>query len=116
MKHGDGLAGKVALVTGGSRGIGHGIVKALAGAGAEVFFCGRDQAVGHKAEEALTANGLAVRFLPADLESEASVGQLEDAVGRPEHIGTAVAFLASPAGDYITGANLRIDGGQSAAV
>jgi NAD(P)-dependent dehydrogenase (short-subunit alcohol dehydrogenase family) len=36
-------------------------------------------------------------------------------IGRPEDIGAAVAFLASPSADYITGANLRVDGGQSAA-
>jgi NAD(P)-dependent dehydrogenase (short-subunit alcohol dehydrogenase family) len=36
-------------------------------------------------------------------------------VGRPEDIGAAVVFLASPRADYITGAHLRIDGGLSAA-
>lgn len=35
-------------------------------------------------------------------------------IGRPEDIGAAVAFLASARADYITGANLRVDGGQSA--
>lgn len=34
-------------------------------------------------------------------------------VGRPKDIGAAVAFLASPAADFITGALLRIDGGVS---
>lgn len=32
-------------------------------------------------------------------------------LGRPEEVGAAVAFLASPAASFITGANLRIDGG-----
>jgi 3-oxoacyl-[acyl-carrier protein] reductase len=34
--------------------------------------------------------------------------------GRPEDIAAAVAFLASPDANYITGATLNVDGGQSA--
>lgn len=34
-------------------------------------------------------------------------------LGRPEEIGAAVAFLASPRSDYTTGAALRVDGGSS---
>ena len=37
-------------------------------------------------------------------------------IGRPDDIGAAVAFFATPAADYITGANLRVDGGQSASI
>lgn len=33
-------------------------------------------------------------------------------LGRPEEVGQLVAFLSSPAADYITGANYRIDGGR----
>ena len=33
-------------------------------------------------------------------------------VGRPEDIGFAVCMLASPKSGYITGANIRVDGGQ----
>jgi 3-oxoacyl-[acyl-carrier protein] reductase len=33
-------------------------------------------------------------------------------IGRVEEIGYAVAFLSSPLSGFITGANLRVDGGQ----
>jgi NAD(P)-dependent dehydrogenase (short-subunit alcohol dehydrogenase family) len=36
--------------------------------------------------------------------------------GRPEDIGTLVAFIASPLADFVNGANYRIDGGQCQSV
>jgi NAD(P)-dependent dehydrogenase (short-subunit alcohol dehydrogenase family) len=35
-------------------------------------------------------------------------------MGRPEHMGDAVVFLASPAAAMITGDSLKVDGGWTA--
>jgi 3-oxoacyl-[acyl-carrier protein] reductase len=54
------LTGKVALVTGGTRGIGLATVRALAGAGATVVLTGRDEATAHKQAAEVGATGLAL--------------------------------------------------------
>ena len=69
----DGLTGRVALVTGGSTGIGRAIVERLARDGAAVVSVGRDEARGHALEETLRSSGLAVTYLPADVGDSADV-------------------------------------------
>ncbi|MFC9488988.1 SDR family oxidoreductase [Streptomyces hydrogenans] len=62
------LSGSVAVVTGGTRGVGAGITRALLEAGAEVVTCAR------RAPEApVTAAGRTARFLPVDLRDPAAV-------------------------------------------
>jgi 3-oxoacyl-[acyl-carrier protein] reductase len=75
------LSGRKALVTGGTRGIGRGIVFALAHAGAEVIFCGRDAATGESMEAEFASKGLAVQFLAADVENEAGIDALAAEAG-----------------------------------
>jgi gluconate 5-dehydrogenase len=75
------LAGRRALVTGSSRGIGFGIAGALAGAGAEVVLNGRDvEALGHAAQR-LAQDGAAVKAVAFDVTSEESVA---DGIGYVE--------------------------------
>jgi NAD(P)-dependent dehydrogenase (short-subunit alcohol dehydrogenase family) len=69
------LAGRAAIVTGGSRGIGRAVVEALARDGARVLFCGRDEEAGRDAERELAAHG-DVAFQVADVGVEADVAAL----------------------------------------
>ncbi|RUT33061.1 glucose 1-dehydrogenase [Arsenicitalea aurantiaca] len=69
------LAGRRALVTGSSRGIGHAIAAAMAGAGAEIIINGRDQEALGAAAEGLAATGASVKALAFDVTSEDSVAE-----------------------------------------
>jgi len=70
------LGGKVAIVTGGNRGIGYGITKGLAEAGATVVIANRNVADGEKVAQALTKKGLKVHAIPADVASLPSITEM----------------------------------------
>jgi 3-oxoacyl-[acyl-carrier protein] reductase len=74
--HLPGLAGRVSLVTGGSRGIGAGIAGALAAHGAKVMVCGRDQVALAKVAEEIKWNGGEAETALADLTDEDAVAKL----------------------------------------
>lgn len=72
------------------------------------------------ASRGITVNAVAPGFIDTDMTQALSAAQHETLLtqiplgrlGRPEDIGAAVAFLASPAASYITGETLHVNGGM----
>ena len=64
MNEHDALAGKVALITGASRGIGFAIARRLGQMGARVSICGRDQAKLEQAASSLRGEGIETLAVP----------------------------------------------------
>ena len=99
------LAGKVAIVTGGARGIGRAIVEKFTAEGARVTFFDVDAPAGREAARAI---GSVAEFTAVDVTREArsltvSVGKratilrIETITDRPEDLGRAQAFMTSQA-------------------
>ena len=88
------LSGKVAAITGGSRGIGRGIAEALLGAGASVALNGRTQAKGDATLAELDAGERAI-FMAGDVQKKADVEAFID--GTIEHYGR-IDILVNNAG------------------
>jgi 3-oxoacyl-[acyl-carrier protein] reductase len=53
--------------------------------------------------------GHSVKYLEEEMIAEIPAGRFAE----PQEIANAIAFLASPAADYITGINLPVDGGRT---
>jgi len=86
------LAGRVALVTGASRGLGYAIALKLAEAGAEVIATARTQAGLEELDDAITAMGGKATLVPLDLNSQDGIEKLAEAVsGRWKKLDIMVA-------------------------
>jgi NAD(P)-dependent dehydrogenase (short-subunit alcohol dehydrogenase family) len=75
------LSGKLALVTGASRGIGAATAEALAAAGAHVILVARTGAALEEVEDRIHAAGGSATIAPLDLTEGESIGKLAVAVG-----------------------------------
>lgn len=106
------LGGRVALVTGGSRGIGKAIAERLYGAGAHVAILGRDQARAQEVAAALCGKGRAIA-VRADV---ASTREVEEAIARVEQELGPVDILVNNAGFTKDGVLVRMSEGDWDAV
>ncbi len=91
-----GLGGKVVVVTGGTRGIGHAIAAACAREGAAVAICGRTPDSLARAEQALGALGGSVFAAPCDVADPVAIAAFVDSAA--ERLGGLHALVNNPSG------------------
>ena len=93
------LKGRIAVITGGSRGLGEAMGKALADAGAQIALVGRDRMRLQRVQEDITANGGVAEVFVADVTREIEVAKLAEEVN--ERFGSPQILINS------AGINLR---------
>lgn len=70
------LTGKIALITGASKGLGRAMAHSLAQAGAHIALVSRDREKLESVRKEITANGTKAEVLTADVRDESSIAQL----------------------------------------
>jgi NAD(P)-dependent dehydrogenase (short-subunit alcohol dehydrogenase family) len=101
----DTLAGRIALITGASRGLGRAMATAIAGAGAGVALVARDSGRLNETAESIRSSGGRAEVFCADITDEKQVTQLErdvsDRLGRVQIlINNAGVNLRKPVTDF----------------
>lgn len=115
------LTGKVALITGGNRGIGLGMADALAQAGADICLWGRDEARNTAAVESLRGHGTRVTASVCDVSDEAQVtacladclsefGRIDGCFANAGVLGGARSFFDISADDWHKVLGVNLDG------
>lgn len=74
------LKGRIAVISGGSRGLGESMAKALAGAGARIALVARDRERLQKVQRDISANGTEAEFFLADVTREDQVAKLAEEI------------------------------------
>lgn len=91
------LSGKTAIVTGGAKGIGLGIVNRLSEAGAHVFIADIEAKCGLSAAKEFAAEGRKVNFVETDISSESSIKKM---IGQVLDKSSRLDVLVNNAGIY----------------
>ncbi|MBH62956.1 MAG: 2-deoxy-D-gluconate 3-dehydrogenase [Alphaproteobacteria bacterium] len=115
------LSGKVALITGGNRGIGLGMAKALAQAGADICLWGRDEERNTAAVESLKIHGTRVSAQVCDVADDSQVvdrmgdcltefGRIDGCFANAGVLGGARSFFDISTDDWHQVLGVNLDG------
>jgi NAD(P)-dependent dehydrogenase (short-subunit alcohol dehydrogenase family) len=99
------LEGKVAIVTGSTRGIGRTIAEVFAREGAKVAVTGRTVERGHKVVNIIKEAGGEAEYFPLDVTREESVAQVMDAVA--DRFGSLTTLVNNAAPTIEVGTNIK---------